>query len=379
MLSGIRVIELSRTLAGPLVGQILGDLGAEVIKIEHPEGGDESRRFSPPEYAGSSCYFQSANRNKSSITLNLKNEQDRASLYRLVESADVVTESFRGGVPEKLGVDFGTLKGYNPNLIYLSVSGYGRTGSRANWPAYDIIMQAETGLMSITGTRSGEQVKIGPSIADMSTGLYGTIGVIAALFERKNSNQGQYLDIAMFDTQFSLMANWVLATLGTGQAPAPMGTGNPALAPYQTVKTTDGSYMVGVANDGLWQSFCKGLGIEQLLNNPLYRTNQERVANRDQLIADIEELTQTMSMDELDARMKTAGVPGSKVNNLKDVINSEFAAERQILVPTEGDPDVSPYTVKFPVSFSRTPVSKYTRAPGLGGTPIQQVIDDEEN
>jgi crotonobetainyl-CoA:carnitine CoA-transferase CaiB-like acyl-CoA transferase len=358
-LAGVRVLELARTLAGPFAGHVLADLGADVLKVEQPGSGDESRRFTPPTYAGDSCYFQAVNRNKRSIALDLKDPADREVLLRLVENADVVTESFRTGVTQRLGVDYETLRQVNPRLIYLSVSGYGREGSRATWPAYDIVMQAETGLMSMTGTEAGEVVKIGPSIADISTGMYSSIGLLTAL----------YLDVAMFDAQFGVMNNWALSVLGTGEAPRPMGVGNPALSPYQTIATADGDYMLGCGNDGHWRRFCEAMGYQDLLADERFTTNDDRVAHRGVLIAAIEERTRELTRAQLDAVLKDAGVPGSPVNDLQQVLEDPFAAERGILQPLTGREDVQ--AVKFPVTFGGTPVTEYRPAPALGADEPQ--------
>ena len=368
-LAGVRVLELARTLAGPFAGHVLADLGADVLKVEQPGSGDESRRFTPPTYAGDSCYFQAVNRNKRSIALDLKDPADREVLLRLVEDADVVTESFRTGVTQRLGVDYETLRQINPRLIYLSVSGYGREGSRATWPAYDIVMQAETGLMSMTGTEAGEVVKIGPSIADISTGMYSSIGLLTALYHRERMGQGQYLDVAMFDAQFGVMNNWALSVLGTGEAPRPMGVGNPALSPYQTIATADGDYMLGCGNDGHWRRFCEAMGYQDLLADERFTTNDDRVAHRDVLIAAIEDRTRGLTRAQLDAALKDAGVPGSPVNDLKQVLEDPFAAERGILQPLAGREDVS--AVKFPVTFAGTPVMEYRPAPDLGADEAQ--------
>lgn len=364
ILSGVRVLELSRTLAGPFAGHVLADLGADVIKVEQPGSGDESRSFTPPTYHGVSCYFHAVNRNKRSVTLNLKDPDDLEVFYELAAQADVVTESYRTGVAERLGVDYPTLAEKNPRLIYLSVSGYGRTGSRATWPAYDIVMQAETGLMSITGTADGEPVKIGPSIADITTGLYGGMGLLAALYERERSGQGQYLDVAMFDAQYGMLNNWLLSALSTGAAPQPMGQGNPALSPYQIIATADGGYMLGCGNDTHFTRFCRAVGLDKLLEDERFSTNDLRVEHRDELIELIEEHTKTMTASELDTVMKESGIPGSKVNTLTDIVNSPFTTEREILKPLEDAPDVK--AVKFPVTFDRTPVEGYRSAPKLG-------------
>lgn len=364
ILSGVRVLELSRTLAGPFAGHVLADLGADVIKIEQPGSGDESRSFTPPTYHGVSCYFHAVNRNKRSVTLNLKDPEDLEVFYELAAEADVVTESYRTGVAERLGVDYPTLAQKNPRLIYLSVSGYGRTGSRATWPAYDIVMQAESGLMSITGKADGELVKIGPSIADVTTGLYGGMGLLAALYEREKSGKGQYLDVAMFDAQYGMLNNWLLAALSTGTAPQPMGQGNPALAPYQIISTADNGYMLGCANDTHFVRFCRAIGLDSLLEDERFATNDLRVEHRGTLIELIEGCTRTISADDLDAVVKEAGVPGSKVNTLTDIVDSPFTAEREILQPLDDAPDVK--AVKFPVTFGRTPVEGYRSAPALG-------------
>lgn len=364
ILSGIRVLELSRTLAGPFAGHVLADLGADVIKIEQPGSGDESRSFTPPTYRGVSCYFHAVNRNKRSVALNLKDPDDLEVFYELAAEADVVTESYRTGVAERLGVDYPTLAEKNPRLIYLSVSGYGRTGSRATWPAYDIVMQAETGLMSITGTSEEELVKIGPSIADITTGLYGGMGLLAALYERERSGQGQCLDVAMFDAQYGMLGNWLLSALSTGDAPRPMGQGNPALAPYQIIATADSSYMLGCGNDSHFTKFCRAVGLDELLEDRRFTTNDLRVEHRIELIELIEGYSTTMTASELDDVMKAAGIPGSKVNTLKDIVDSPFTAEREILQPLEDDPEVK--AVKFPVTFDRTPIEGYWSSPQLG-------------
>lgn len=280
-----------------------------------------------------------------------------------------MTESFRTGVTQRLGVDCETLRAINPRLLYLSVSGYGREGSRATWPAYDIVMQAETGLMSMTGTEDGEVVKIGPSIADISTGMYSSIGLLTALYHRERTGEGQYLDVAMFDAQFGVMNNWALSVLGTGEAPRPMGVGNPALSPYQTIATADGDYMLGCGNDGHWRRFCEAMGYQDLLADERFTTNDDRVAHRGVLIAAIEDRTRGLTRAQLDAVLKDAGVPGSPVNDLQQVLEDPFAAERGILQPLTGREGVS--AVKFPVTFAGTPVMEYRPAPDLGADEAQ--------
>jgi crotonobetainyl-CoA:carnitine CoA-transferase CaiB-like acyl-CoA transferase len=367
-LADLLVIDLSRVLAGPYAAMQLGDLGARVIKVEQPGSGDDTRRWGPPFTAnGESAYFFAANRNKESITLNLKKDRGRALLYRLVEQADVVIENFRVGLPKRLGIDYLSLHEINPRLIYLSLTGYGQTGPYRDRPGYDTIIQAQGGVMSITGPiagpagEAGEPFKVGVAVTDVTAGLHATIAILAALHHRERTGEGQYIDIALFDTQLSWLVNVASAYLVSGAPPARQGNAHASIVPYQTMPTVDGWLMLAVGNDGQFFLLCESLGFANLAADPRFATNPQRVANRATLIPLLEARFRTRPTAEWLEILLAAGVPCGPVNDIPTALADPQTQARQMV-----------QTVEHPVTGSIPqlgPVPKLNRTPAEIRTP----------
>lgn len=368
-LSDILVIDLSRVLAGPYAAMVLGDLGARVIKVEQPGSGDDTRRWGPPFTAnGESAYFFSANRNKESITLNLKHPRGRALLYRLVEHADIVIENFRVGLPQRLGIDFDSLHEVNPGLIYLSLTGYGQSGPYRNRPGYDTVIQAQGGLMSITGPAGdeGEPYKVGVAVVDVTAGLHAAIAILAALHHRERTGAGQYIDVALFDTQLSWLVNVASAYLVSGEPPARYGNAHASIVPYQTVPTADGWLMLAVGNDGQFSSLCEAVGCAELAADPRFVTNPQRVANRAVLIPLLEARFRSQPTAHWLELLLAAGVPCGPVNDIPTALADPQAQARQMVQVVE-----HPVTGSIPQlgpvpKLSLTPAEIYKPPPLLG-------------
>ncbi|QQK76413.1 CoA transferase [Salicibibacter cibarius] len=364
-LEGVKVLELARTLAGPVSGQMLGDLGAEVIKVEQPGRGDEARHFSPPDWEGESCYYLSSNRNKRSITVNLKTKQGKQIIHELAKDSDVLIENFRTGATEKLGIDYETLKEINPQIIYLSVSGFGRTGPEKDRAGYDILMQGYAGLMSTTG-EPGVPYKAGPSVADLTTGILGALGVLAALLARGKTGEGQFVDSSLLDGQIMTLNHLATGFFATGQSAKPMGQGHNSIVPYQVFKASDKNIILAAANDNLWEKACKAMGWEDLLQVEEYKTNQLRVANRDQLIPILAERFAQFTSDEIVTRMDEAGVPCGPVNAVGEAVTSPQSVARETMVNVDHPKIKDLKTPAFPVKLSDTPASVRHHPPLLG-------------
>ncbi|WP_077210414.1 CaiB/BaiF CoA transferase family protein [Bacillus dakarensis] len=364
-LEGVKVLELARTLAGPISGQMLGDLGAEVIKVEQPEIGDESRHFKPPVWEGESCYFLSSNRNKKSITLNLKTEQGKQIIYEIVKESDILIENFRTGATEKLGLDYETLKKINSRLIYLSVSGFGRTGPEKYRSGYDLLLQGYSGLMSTTG-EPGVPYKVGPSIADMSTGILGALGVLAALLAREKTGEGQFVDCSLLDSQIMVLNYLATGFYATGNSPKPMGQAHNSLVPYQIFKASDKNIILAVGNDRLWVKACKAMGWEDLLEIEEYRTNQLRVANREKLIPILSDRLSKISGDEICAKLDEVGVPCGPINSVGEAVTSPQALARNMMVDINHPTIKDLKTPAFPIKLSATPATVRCHPPILG-------------
>lgn len=337
-LSDILVIDLSRVLAGPYAAMLLGDLGARVIKVEQPGSGDDTRRWGPPFAAnGESAYFFSANRNKESITLNLKDELGRNLLYKLVARADVVIENFRVGQPKRLGIDYLSLHEVNSRLIYLSLTGYGQTGPYRNRPGYDAVIQAQGGIMSITGPtgEAGEPYKVGVAVVDVTAGLHAAIAILAALHHRERTGEGQYIDVALFDTQLSWLVNVASAYLVSSEPPVRYGNAHASIVPYQTVPTADGWLMLAVGNDGQFSSLCEVIGCAELAADPRFATNPQRVANRAALIPLLEAHFRSQPTAHWLELLLAAGVPCGPVNDIPTALADPQAQARQMVQTVE--------------------------------------------
>ncbi|MDK2905293.1 MAG: CoA:oxalate CoA-transferase [Eubacteriaceae bacterium] len=361
-LSEVKVLDLSRVLAGPYCSMILADLGADVVKVEMPKKGDDSRAFGP-FVNGESAYFMSINRNKKSITLNLKAPKGKEIFKNLVKKFDVVLENFRPGTMERLGLGYDVLKKINPGLIYAACSGYGQTGPYTNRPAYDAVIQAMGGLMSITGFPEGRPTRVGASIADITAGLFTTIGIMAALVKRKSTGEGDMVDIAMLDSIVAVLENAIARYEITGKVPGPIGNRHPSITPFESFRVSDGEIMVAVGNDDLWAKFCQAIDKPELIDEPKFKTNPQRVENYDALKPILQSVMAQKSVDEWILILEKAGVPCSPINTIDRVVNHPQVMARDMIVkihhPTAGEIKIPGSPLKFnnaKVIFNPAPI-----------------------
>ncbi|QKV20020.1 CaiB/BaiF CoA transferase family protein [Oricola thermophila] len=364
-LAGLRVLELARILAGPWIGQTLADLGADVIKVESPEG-DDTRRWGPPfiERDGekAAAYFHACNRGKRSVTADFRNEDDLALVRRLAAEADVVVENFKLGGLAKFGLDYASLSADNPRLVYCSVTGFGQDGPYAPRAGYDFLVQGMGGIMDLTGDPDGEPQKVGVAFADIFTGLYGVIAIQAALAERERTGKGKHVDMALLDCMTGVLANQAMNYLASGVAPRRMGNAHPNIAPYQTFAVSDGWVIVAVGNDGQFGRLCGVLGLEGVADDPRFATNSERVANRSALTAMISERTGHWRRDDLLAALEEAVVPAGPINTVADVFSDPQVIHRGMRIEPGGVPGV-----RTPISFAGAPAPVSDRpSPKLG-------------
>lgn len=366
-LEGIKVLDLSRILAGPWCTQTLADLGAEVWKIEAPGAGDDTRGWMPPELDGESTYFMCCNRSKKSVAVDLKTEEGQAAVRRLAEEADVLVENFRLGALERYGLGADALVALNPRLIYCSISGYGRTGARATEAGYDFVMQAESGLMSITGEPDGSPMKLGVAITDIVTGMNATQAILAALIARGRTGRGQHLDIALFDSAVAILANLGTGVLNTGQDSARFGNAHPTVVPYQLFDTADGTIALAVGNDSQFREFCTGvIGRPELAEDPRYRRNRDRVLNRGTLIPLLAQSFLTRTTRDWIERLHGAGVPAGQVRSVAEVLNAPEVLDRGLVVEAPDDRHGVVRLIRSPLRFSDTPVRAPAAPPRLG-------------
>ncbi len=331
-LNGIRVLDFSRVLAGPFCSMILGDLGADVIKVEPPGVGDDTREWGPPFVHGESAYFLSVNRNKRSIQLDLKAAKDRRTLRRLIRRADVLIENFRPGVQAKLGISRNQVKRINRNLLYCSISGYGQTGPLSHKPSFDVVTQGQCGLMSVTGEESGRPVRVGVAVTDILAGLYAANAILACLLRRKKVGF-QSIDISLLDTAVASMTYVVQAYLATGINPRRLGSAHPTVVPYQAFECKDGRFIVVAAgNDKLWNKLAWSVGRGDLMHQPGYRTNANRVRNRQKLIPILERIFRKRSLNYWLKRLGEAEIPCGAVNGISEVVRWKLLRQRDMLV-----------------------------------------------
>jgi formyl-CoA transferase/CoA:oxalate CoA-transferase len=366
-LDGIRVLDLSRVLTGPFCSMLLGDLGAEIVKIEIPKTGDDTRQWGPPFIRGESAYFLSINRNKKSVTLDLSRERGREILYALAEECDVLLENFRPGVTERLQVDYPRLAEKNPRLIYCSISSYGYTGPYRDKLAYDIVLQAMGGLMGITGEPGRPPVRIGVALSDIGAGMYAAIAILAALAARARTGKGQWIDVSLLDSTVSWMTYMAAYYFATGKSPERSGSAHPTIVPYQCFKTQDNEFVaLAVGNDKLFQNFCRAINKENLADDPRFSTNPSRVTNREQLIPLLEEVFAQKSRDEWLRVLAKAEVPAGAVYSMHDVFSDPQVLYRKMLVrighPTAGE--IS--QIGIPMTFSVTNAEIRSPPPLLG-------------
>jgi formyl-CoA transferase len=374
-LAGIRIVDLSRVLAGPYCTMMLGDLGAEVIKVERPGVGDDTRRWGPPWAGDESAYYLCVNRNKKSITVNLKCEQGREIVRELVRRSDVLVENFRFATMDKLGLGYEALRKLNPGLIYCSITGYGQTGPYRERPGYDFVIQAEGGGMSITGPAEGPPMKVGVAIVDITAGLFATISIMAALYERENSGQGQQLDIALLDSQVAWLANVGSNYLVSGKRPERHGNAHPNIVPYEPFATSDGWVAVGVGNDRQWQRLCALAGWDDLAGDERFATNPQRVKHRDVLVPVLRERFRARTSEEWRSALLSVGIPCGPINTIDQVFSDAQVLARDMLVefphPTAGKVKMA----GSPLKLSRTPVC-IDAPPPLLGQHTEEVLNE---
>ncbi|HEY5673955.1 MAG TPA: CaiB/BaiF CoA-transferase family protein [Malonomonas sp.] len=376
-LSHIRVLDLSRVLAGPWAGQTLADLGAEVIKVERPGAGDDTRGWGPPFLADAegnptsdAAYFLSANRGKKSVTIDFTRPAGRELVCRLAEQSDILLENFKVGGLAKYGLDYAALKQLNPRLIYCSITGFGQTGPNRQRAGYDFLIQGMGGLMSVTGEPDGEPgggpMKVGVAIVDIFTGMYASTAVLAALTHRDRTGEGQHIDLALFDVQVATLANQAMNYLISGSAPGRLGNAHPNIVPYQALATADGHIILAVGNDGQFVKFCNLAGCAALAVDPRFVSNAARVENRKLLIPLIEQSLQQRTSSDWIAQLEAAGVPCGPINTLSEVFSEPQIEARQMRIDLEHSRAGQVPLVGSPMKFSQTPVEYHQAPPALG-------------
>ncbi len=384
-LSAIRVLDLSRVLAGPWATQLLGDYGADVVKIERPDCGDDTRQWGPPWLQGKageagreSAYFLATNRNKRSLSVDLATTAGQALVRELAAKADVVVENFKAGTLERWGLGSESLQRENPGLIVCTISAFARESSRAREPGYDAMVQAAGGLMSITGTPDedgGEPQKVGVAIADIMCGMYAATAIIAALHERSSSGRGQSIEVPLYDSQVAWLANQAMNFLVGGTVPGRLGTAHPNIVPYQAFRTADGFIMIAVGNDRQFGDCMRCCGMSGLAEDPRFERNEDRLANRGELVALMSAAIEHESSDHWLRRLKEAGVPCSPISDIGEVFSSAYAAECRLVRSLRHPYDEKLPTVANPVRFSSQEV-KYRSAPPLLGEHSGAVLAD---
>ncbi len=381
-LDNIRVLDMSRVLAGPWAGQLLGDYGADVVKVERPHAGDDTRHWGPPWLegveGGESAYFLCANRNKRSITIDIAKESGQQLIRELAAACDVLIENFRVGTMAKFGLSPEALLAINPRLVYCSISAYGQSGRRAQDPGYDAMIQGAAGLMSVTGppedNPAGPQ-KVGVAIADIMAGMYATTAILAALQSRTESGEGQHIDVPLYDSQVAWLANQNMNYLVGGEVPGRMGTAHPNLVPYQSFATADGNLMLAVGNDRQFAACCRVLGCDGLAEDERFATGSARVRHRDALVPLLQREFSGRTTAECLEHLNAAGVPAGPVNDIAEVLSNDHARERELVRTLVNGQGSSVPTVSNPVEFSATPVG-YRAAPPLLGEHTDEVLRD---
>ncbi len=363
-LDGIKVVELARILAGPWAGQTLADLGAEVTKVEAPEG-DDTRRWGPPfitrDGESSAAYFHATNRGKKSVTCDFRTPEGQAMVRALVADADVLIENFKVAGLAKYGLDYDSLRVVNPRLIYCSITGFGQTGPYAHRAGYDFIIQGMAGLMSVTGDPSGQPQKVGVAVTDLFTGVYSATAILAALIQRGRTGQGQHIDMALLDVATSVMANQALNYLATGTPPGLMGNAHPNLAPYAVFDCADGWIILATGNDAQYRRLCGVLGLPDMASAAAYLTNADRIANRIEMTRRLTAATRLLSKGALLAACEAQGVPAGPINNLAEVFADPQVVARAMQIAPGGIPGV-----RSPMRFSGAQLSLNRPAPNLG-------------
>ncbi len=365
-LEDVTVLDLSHALAGPFCSTMLADFGALVIKLEAAGAGDIARSWGPPLPGGETSYFVSLHRNKKGIEVDLKHPQGKELFFRLVERCDVVLENYRVGALARLGLGYEAAREKNPGIIYCSVSGFGQDGPYRDRAALDLILQAESGMISVTGEPGGHGVRCGVSIADLTAGMYAAFGILLALRARERTGRGQAIDVSMLEGQLSLLGVMIGAYLADGQVPEPMGTAYKALLPYQTFRTRTRDLALAVGSEKLWKVFCPVIGCPELADDPRYRRNADRARNRESLIATLQDVFLTRTYEEWEALLLANGIPVGAINNIEEVVAHPQVEARESLVEMDHPRAGKVRMVGAPVRLSETPGSVRTPAPMLG-------------
>lgn len=373
-LDGVKVLDLSRVLAGPWCTQILADFGADVIKIEHPKGGDDTRAWGPPNLPpepgeteqGLSAYYLSCNRNKRSVAINIAKPEGAALIRKLAERADVLVENFKLGGLKRYGLDYQSLSGLNRKLIYCSITGFGQTGPYADLPGYDFVAQAMGGMMSITGDPDGPPTKPGVALADVSTGMYAAVSVLMALRHAERTGQGQHIDCSLLDTQIAMLANQGLSYLVSGTSPGRMGNWHPTVVPYGVFNAKDGPIVIAVGNDRQFASLCDVLGEAALAQDARYATNSDRVLNRIALESKLQSLISAHDVAALVRALTARGTPAGPVNTIEQTFSDPFVAARGVVHRFTREDGVTIPSVAFPGKLSQTPARFESPPPLLG-------------
>ncbi|GLV27177.1 CaiB/BaiF CoA transferase family protein [Sphingobium sp. Cam5-1] len=381
-LAGIKVLDLSRVLAGPWTTQILGDLGADVIKVEQPGQGDDTRRWGPPfldDGSKDAAYYLCANRNKQSVAINLADPRGADLIRQIALGADIVVENFRVGGLNKYGLDYASLSAINPKLIYCSITGFGQDGPYKDRGGYDFLIQGMSGLMSITGRPDGEPgggpMKVGIPISDLVTGLYSAISILAALAHRDRTGEGQHIDMSLLDTQVALLANQASNYMNGGMIPRRLGNEHPNTVPYQDFSCSDGDILVALGNDRQFRSFCDLIGRPDLPDDPRFIDNGNRSPNRKALQEEMGPAIAKWKSDDLIAAMEAAKLPGGRVNEIPDILADEHIAARGVIKDMARSDGTPVKVLGYPGKFSKTPAD-YRRAPPRSGEDTRDVLSD---
>ena len=367
-LAGIKVVDQTQALAGPYAAMILGDLGAEVIKIERPGVGDQSRQWAPPYIGDQGCYYLAVNRNKRGIALNIRADEGRDFMHKLAADADIfLTNLATAASLRRYGIDYETLSALNPGLIYASISGYGRSGPRAGQPGYDLVSQAESGTMALTGEVDGAPMRFPTPIADMTCGLFTVIGILSALHARHSSGSGQFLDMSLQEGQMTWLENLAGEYFAEGHDPPRRGNRHPQVVPYEAVQGSDGDWFIlGVGSDNVWSSFCRHVGREDLATDPRFVTNADRIANYDALLPVAREIAREKPCDQWLEELRAVGVPCGRINTVAEALTDPHVIERGFIVELEHPALGIVKSLATPVHLSATPLSYRRYPPRLG-------------
>lgn len=372
-LEGIKIIDFSRALAGPYGTMLLGDLGAEVIRVEMPGAGDETRGWGPPFIEGESAYFLSINRNKKSITLNLKHEKAREIARKLIEKADVVIEANRPGTMEGFGLGYEDVRKFNPSIIYCAISGFGQTGPYRSKAGFDQVLQGYGGLMGLTGEADGQPLKVGIAVTDIATGMFAGIGILVALYHRQRTGQGQFIDCSMFDGQVSWLTYQAGRYIASGKVPERFGSAHPLIVPYQVFKTSDGYINIAAGNDNLWRKFCAVADLQQYADDPRFATNPKRVENRKEIVPIVSRAIEKKTMKEWISILDEAGIPCGPIYTVDQVLADPQVLARDLLVEMEHPKCGTIKVIGHPNKLSETP-ARYTLPPPTLGQHNAEVL-----